>query len=103
MVEGPAELMSDRSPYDIRARDTADYEPSYWIDYVNTAAVQNALGVDLNYTSATSLQVLEGFLTTGDWALNKLPDIEKLLEHGVRVALIYGDAVSYTSIPILRS
>ncbi|KAH8196941.1 hypothetical protein TruAng_008898 [Truncatella angustata] len=92
MVEGPAEALSGRSPYDIRALASADPEPGYWINYVNTAFVQNALGVDLNYTSASSQQVQEGFLSSGDWAYSKLPELENLLNLGVRVALIHGDA-----------
>jgi hypothetical protein len=96
MVEGPAESITERSPYDIRALATADIEPEYWVEYVNTAFVQNALGVDLNYTSDISIEVFEGFTLWGDWSLNKLPDIEKLLNYGVRVALIHGDAVSST-------
>lgn len=93
-VEGPAETISDRSPYDIRALGTADIEPSIWIDYLNTPFVQDAIGVDLNYTSAVSTKITEGFLLSGDWSYNALPDLEALLEHGVRVALIHGDAVS---------
>lgn len=94
LVEGLVEAISDRSPYDIRALGTAEIEPEYWVDYVNSAFVQDALGVDLNYTSPSSIQVFLGFRSTGDWAYNKLHDLEKLLERGVRVALIYGDAVS---------
>ncbi|KAI1841055.1 hypothetical protein JX266_012713 [Neoarthrinium moseri] len=92
MVEGPAESISNRSPYDIRALATEELEPSFWIDYVNTAFVQNALGVNLNYTSASSEQVSEGFVLSGDWAYSKLSDLEELLDRGVKVALINGDA-----------
>lgn len=92
-MEGPAESISDRSAYGIRALNTAEVEPDYWIDYLNTPFVQDAIGVDLNYTSAASVQVSLDFTTSGDWAYNKLPDLEKLLDRGVRVALIYGDAI----------
>ena len=88
MVEGPAENLGDRSPYDIRAPATADPEPGYWIDYLNSPDVQNAIGVDLNYTSASSLRVWEGFSLSGDWAYTKLPELQRLLDKGINVALI---------------
>jgi hypothetical protein len=94
MVEGPAENLGGRSPYDIRAPITADPEPSYWVDYLNSPAVQNAIGVDLNYTSALSLRVWEGFTLSGDWGYTKLPELQRVLDKGINVALIYGDAVS---------
>ncbi|KAI9146889.1 Mutanase [Paramyrothecium foliicola] len=92
MVEGPAINVGGRSPYDIRAPITADPEPTHWIDYLNLPFVQNAIGVDLNYTSPISLQVWQGFALSGDWAYTTLPELQNLLNKGVKVALIYGDA-----------
>ena len=95
MVEGPYERLSGRSAYDIRANKSATLPPEDWIHYLNTAFVQNALGVDLNYTTSQSLQVMTGFYYTGDHSYPQtLKDLEVLLDHGVRVALVYGDAVS---------
>ncbi|KAI0123951.1 putative carboxypeptidase S1 [Xylariales sp. AK1849] len=93
LVEGPYENLSGRSAYDVRANNTADIPPTYWSDYLNTAFVQNALGVDVNYTSDTSYEVYDGFDYTGDHSYAQiLGDLEDLLDSGVRVALIYGDA-----------
>ncbi len=50
-VEDPPKSLSDRSPYDIWALAEAEIAPVHWIDYVNTAFVQNALVVNLTFTS----------------------------------------------------
>lgn len=75
----------------------ADIPPEPWVDYLNTAKVQNAIGVDINYTSTYSPQVGYGFDYTGDHVYPELlEDLEAVVGYGVRVALIYGDAVSGT-------
>lgn len=58
--------------------------------YLNTRPVQNALGVDLNYTSNNLLYT--AYTLSGDFAVGYLPDIEKLLELDVQVSLVFGDA-----------
>jgi carboxypeptidase C (cathepsin A) len=63
------------------------------VDYLNMASTQNALGVNLNYTSTSSEAVFLGFDYTGDFVYKSLlADLEGLLDKGVRVALVYGDA-----------
>jgi carboxypeptidase C (cathepsin A) len=92
-VEGPYEYLSGLSAYDIRANDSADIPPSYWVDYLNTPLVRNAIGVNLNYSNF-GLNVATGFDYTGDFVYaSLLQDLEDLLDNGVRVALVYGDAV----------
>lgn len=87
--------MSGRNAYDIRAQDNANIPPGYWADYLNTATVQNAIGVDINYTSTSSEQIWIGFDYTGDFVYpNLLQDLESLLAKDVRIAMVYGDAVS---------
>jgi len=93
LVESPYYYYSGRNPYDIRAKGDADIPPSYFRDYLNLASTQNALGVRLNYTSTSSTAVYLGFDYTGDFVYKSLlADLEKILDSGVRVALIYGDA-----------
>ncbi|OTB00955.1 hypothetical protein M426DRAFT_323843 [Hypoxylon sp. CI-4A] len=93
LVESPFYEVSGRSPYDIRAKIDAQIPPGYWTEYLNTAAVQNAIGVDVNYTSTSSEQVYIGFDYTGDFVYpNLFTDLEDLLAKNVRIALIYGDA-----------
>ena len=92
----PLTLRSDyggRGVYDIRHPYDDPTPPSYWEDYINQANVQNALGVDLNYTSASSAFIFNGFTYTGDFVYPTfLTDLENLLNNGVRVSLFYGDA-----------
>lgn len=66
--------------------------PSYFIDYLQQPHVQNALGVDLNYTMSNN-PVYYAFQQTGDqgWP-NFIADLEEILTYPVRVTLIYGDA-----------
>ncbi|KAI1344910.1 peptidase [Xylariaceae sp. FL0016] len=93
LVEGPYYEASGRNAYDIRAQADAEVPPGHWVDYLNSAEVQNAIGVDINYTSTSSQQVWLGFDYTGDFVYpDLLEDLENILNSGVRVALIYGDA-----------
>lgn len=75
----------------------ADIPPEPWVDYLNTAKIQNAIGVDINYTSTSSNQIYSAFDYTGDWVYPELlEDLEAVVASGVRVAMVYGDAVSIT-------
>jgi len=96
LVVTPFSLLGGRDNYDIRAVANADVPPAHhWMDYVNTAPVQDALGVDLNYTGNFALPINLAFGLQGDQVRDTtFHDLEWLLSQGVRVALIYGDAVS---------
>lgn len=39
--------------------------PDYFVDFLNLASTQEALGVNINYTSASSNYVGQGFASTG--------------------------------------
>lgn len=66
--------------------------PTYFEHYLNQASVQNALGVNLNYTDAND-DVYFAFQSTGDFVYGSfITDIEMLLANDVRVSLYYGDA-----------
>ncbi|KAJ4124555.1 hypothetical protein NW754_000253 [Fusarium falciforme] len=82
--------LEGRGTYDIRFRNGEDVPPNYWRPWLNTAPVQDALGVNLNYTSSNLLYT--AFTLSGDFAIGYLKDIEKLLEMDVQVALVFGDA-----------
>ncbi|KAK6437400.1 hypothetical protein LTR95_006409 [Oleoguttula sp. CCFEE 5521] len=83
---------SGRGTYDIRHPKKDPTPPDYYVDYLNQAFVQDALGVDLNYTSTNS-DVTDAFQSTGDWVFpNFREDLEYLLDRGLRVSLYYGDA-----------
>ena len=89
-VLGPYTL-SGRSVYDISQSALDPFPGSHYLEYLNTLAVQQAIGAPVNYTQ-TSQTVLSAFNATGDYARDGiLNDLAYLLEIGVRVALIYGD------------
>ena len=52
--------------------------------------MQNALGVDLNYT--TSNNIYNAFSLSGDFANGYISQLEELLEQDIQVSLVYGDA-----------
>ncbi|KAH7051287.1 Alpha/Beta hydrolase protein [Macrophomina phaseolina] len=85
--------LSGRGTYDIRHPADDPTPPDYFVDYLNLASVQQALSVNVNYTSTSSEAVAMGFGDYGDFAYPTFKsDLEGILANGVRVALFYGDA-----------
>ncbi|EME86989.1 uncharacterized protein MYCFIDRAFT_56165 [Pseudocercospora fijiensis CIRAD86] len=85
----------DRGVYDIRVcgGEGLDVPPHSWTQLLGTSDVQNALGVDLNYTSSANYFIYNAFSLSGDYAMSYLPQIEKTLSYpDVQIALVYGDA-----------
>lgn len=80
-----------RSPYDLGAP-YQDPSPSVrFIEYLNQAKVQQAIGARTNYT-LTSQAVFSVFGETGDIARgNTISRLADLVNRGIRVGLIYGD------------
>ena len=68
------------------------FPPGYWVGFLNRAWVQQALGVPVNHT-AESATVARAFLSlTADFDKGgRIEDIAELLDHGVKVAMMYGD------------
>jgi carboxypeptidase D len=90
-------IYSLRSPeqdvYDIRNHSLHPQPSSAYPAWLNTGEVQQALGVDLNYSGSNSIEVYGQFYFTGDWIRSRpLLDLSELLESGTRVALLFGDA-----------
>lgn len=92
LVEGPYYSFGDRGVYDIRHPYDDPTPPNYFLDFLNLASTQDALGVNINYTSASSSPVFSGFSSTGDFVYSFIGDLSEILGYGVRVALLYGDA-----------
>ncbi|KAJ5780348.1 hypothetical protein N7457_005508 [Penicillium paradoxum] len=91
-AEGPYYTISGRNSYDIRLAADDQTPPPYYTEYLNKASIQDAIGVDVNYTKS-NFDVLYSFYQSGDFAYpNFLEDLEDILSRPVRVALIYGDA-----------
>lgn len=93
LVEQPYYEFGGRGVYDIRHPYDDPTPPDYFMDFLNLESTQQALGVNINYTRSNAPNVSLGFQSTGDFVYpNFLEDVEQILEYGVRVALIYGDA-----------
>ena len=80
--------------YDVRNKTLFPNPPPVTARYLNQAHVQEALGVDTNYTNKVNTHVLASFWNTGDFVNPKnMRAFERLLDHvPVRVSLWYGDA-----------
>lgn len=82
-----------QDPYDIRDHTVYSQPPAAFPEYLNIGKVQQALGVNTNYTSPSNSEVTASFWFTGDLVRSYiLQDFIELIDSGVRVALIYGDA-----------
>lgn len=92
LVEDLYYSFGDRGIYDIRHPYDDPTPPTYFIDFLNLASTQEALGVNINYTFASSSPVFSGFSSTGDFVYSFIDNISEILGYGVRVALLYGDA-----------
>ncbi|KAL9083443.1 MAG: hypothetical protein Q9165_008519 [Trypethelium subeluteriae] len=91
-VEGPYYAYGGRGTYDIRHPSDDPTPPTYFEDYLNQGYVQDALGVDLNYTDANDA-IYWAFQQTGDFVYNNfIQDLETILANGVSVSLYHGDA-----------
>lgn len=84
-------IKSGRDVYDITQRTPNSFPPRTYLEYLNLADVQLAIGAAVNYTE-TNAAVANAFLQTGDYERgNQITQMAYLLSLGVRVALIYGD------------
>lgn len=84
-------VASGRNIYDITQQMPDPFPRSTYLEYLNTAEVQAAIGARVNYTRS-SAAVTKAFSQTGDSERgNQITDMAYLLSLGVRVALIYGD------------
>lgn len=82
---------SGRSIYDISQKTPSSFPPSTYLEYLNTAELQEAIGVSINYTESNGA-VAKAFQQTGDYERgNQIAQMAYLLSLGIRVALIYGD------------
>ena len=89
-VAGPYSA-SGRDIYDITQMMPDPFPPSSYLEYLNSADVQAAIGVNLNYTQSNAA-VANAFQQTGDYDRgNQIAQMAYLLSLGVRVALVYGD------------
>ncbi|RAL68547.1 hypothetical protein DID88_007273 [Monilinia fructigena] len=77
-----------RSVYDISHNLPDSFPPSTYLEYLNSADFQSAIGSPVNYTQ-TNLQVVSAFTSTGDYERKSyVPEIAALLNSGIHVGLI---------------
>ncbi|KKA24837.1 Carboxypeptidase D [Rasamsonia emersonii CBS 393.64] len=87
----PYTNFSNRGWFDIAHPANDPFPPQYLKGYLNQRHVQAALGVPVNHSSY-SRTVANVFQLTGDEPRGGyLEDIAYVLDHGMRVALVYGD------------
>ncbi|CAK7232222.1 hypothetical protein SBRCBS47491_008194 [Sporothrix bragantina] len=102
-VEGPYYFYSGRNMYDIRRPADDPIISQDFVGFLSLASTRTALGIDiipeLTITTeafeyaAQSDDVYTAFTRAGDYLYPVfLTDLEYLLDHGVRVILMHGDA-----------
>ena len=85
-------MQSGRYVYDIRQMVPSPDPPAAYQEYLNNETVLETIGAAINYTESNPY-VQGGFISTGDTIRGGLvQDLAYLLQNGVRVGLIYGDA-----------
>ncbi|TKY89599.1 hypothetical protein EX895_001384 [Sporisorium graminicola] len=92
-VEAILDNYANRDEYDIRELSPDPFPYSFYVDYLNTAAVQTAIGAYQNFSESSST-VSDAFGNTGDDGREEgtIEDVRALLDQGVQVVMYAGDA-----------
>lgn len=80
-----------RSPFDITHSNLTLFPKPYIQDFFNQRWVQQELGVPLNFTTGFNKITQVWLGEVGDVMVGSLETLEKVIERGVNVALMYGD------------
>lgn len=93
MVEYPYDTILGRDEYDIRYLMPDPFPYAFYVDYLNNATVQAAIGAYTNFSESSSI-TSTAFGSTGDDAreIGVTAAVEYLLDHNVTVVLYFGDA-----------
>ena len=91
-VEFPLDEIN-RDEYDFRELYPDPFPPEFYVSYLNTPKVQNAIGAFVNFTEGSEA-VYEAFNSTGDDArrVHSIRDLKRLIADNVTVFLYDGDA-----------
>ncbi|PYI36265.1 serine carboxypeptidase [Aspergillus indologenus CBS 114.80] len=92
-VENIYDIYLGRDEYDIRELTPDPFPYEFYVDYLNTARVQAAIGAYVNFTESNNA-VYEAFSATGDDGrrMRTTADVAALLRQGVSVVMYAGDA-----------
>jgi hypothetical protein len=93
LVENLYDIYSGRDEYDVRELTPDPFPYDYFVQYLNTPHVQQAIGAYQNFSTSSST-VSSAFGNTGDddRESGTIEACRKLLDAGVQVILYYGDA-----------
>ena len=92
-VENLYDIYADRDEYDVRELQPDPFPYTFYVSYLNTPAVQTAIGAYQNF-SESSNTVGTAFGTTGDDGRedSTVEDMLKLIEQNITVMMYTGDA-----------
>ncbi|QKX58923.1 uncharacterized protein TRUGW13939_06051 [Talaromyces rugulosus] len=92
-VESIYDIYAGRDEYDFRELTPDPFPYEFYVDYLNTASVQAAIGAYVNFTESSNA-VYQAFSSTGDDSRlsHTTQDVAKLLKQGVTVVMYAGDA-----------
>ena len=92
-VESPYDNIFGRDEYDIRYLTPDPFPYAFYVDYLNNATVQAAIGAFTNFSESSSI-TSTAFSSTGDDAreIGVTAAVEYLVDHNVSVTLYFGDA-----------
>ncbi|KAF9045221.1 alpha/beta-hydrolase [Panaeolus papilionaceus] len=81
-------LAGNYDVYDVRSRNPDPYPPAI-SSYL--ASIRTKVGAEVSYVESNS-NVYSNFAATGDWMRNSRPDLETVINAGVRTLIFDGDA-----------
>lgn len=92
-VENLYDIYLNRDEYDVRFLMPDPFPPEFYVDYLNTPEVQEAIGAFVNYTEFTTA-VGNAFGSTGDddREIGTVEAVSKLLSQDITVIMYFGDA-----------
>ncbi len=92
-VESVWDTVAMRDEYDARELTPDPFPPTFYVDYLNTPKVQQAIGAYTNF-SESSITVGAAFSSTGDDGREEgtIEDLRAIIEAGVFTVLYVGDA-----------
>ncbi|KIJ24884.1 hypothetical protein M422DRAFT_194174, partial [Sphaerobolus stellatus SS14] len=92
-------LAGDYDVYDVRALNPDPYPPDI-SSYLTNPNITSHIGAESTWQESND-DVYENFALTGDWMISSLPQLEFVIESGVRTVIYAGDAdyiLCYTGI-----
>lgn len=92
-VESILDTYANRDEYDIRELSPDPFPYTFYVDYLNTAGFQKAIGAFQNFSESSST-VSDAFSNTGDDGRESgtIEDVRSLLDQGIQVVMYAGDA-----------